>query len=211
MTRRTIQQCSKRSTDPQSAPVAKRVKPEALIYTETDPLQIMQSAPAQNSRPVQRLHADREGGVEIEEPTPERRRRTNTINTMKYDDNNSNSHRLPAIKSVNNKCENDHQKPEASSATRRAPPSCLSRPTDIAENLIYDAAACIASVSKLNPRHGSVNRATIQKRALALLDSNSVRLPSGQFRNIPIVESDNETMPAMTQRYESTAWKRIKE
>ncbi|GBP28582.1 hypothetical protein EVAR_85781_1 [Eumeta japonica] len=48
------------------------------------------------------------GGSRNSRPTPERRpRRTNTINTMKYDDNNSNSHRLPAIKSVNNKCEND--------------------------------------------------------------------------------------------------------
>ncbi|GBP94750.1 hypothetical protein EVAR_61518_1 [Eumeta japonica] len=128
---------------------------EALIYTETDPLQIMRVLERRFGRPdaiiKQELNklrrmtpmnggmgnissfankiADQcsasmpieKGGSRNLRPTPERRpRRTNTINTMKYDDNNSNSHTAfqPSNRSTINVkmicplCNNEHGLPD---------------------------------------------------------------------------------------------------
>ncbi|GBP86344.1 hypothetical protein EVAR_55271_1 [Eumeta japonica] len=50
-------------------------------------------------------------------------------------------------------------------------------------------------ISKLNPSAWlRVNRATIQKRALVLLDSNSVRLPSGQFETCLLWKASAESI-----------------
>ncbi|GBP53673.1 hypothetical protein EVAR_36042_1 [Eumeta japonica] len=116
---------------------------EALIYTETDPLQIMRVLERRFGRPdaiiKQELNklrrmtpmnggmgnissfANKRGGSRNLRPTPERRpRRTNTINTMKYDDNNSNSHTAfqPSNRSTINVkmicplCNNEHGLPD---------------------------------------------------------------------------------------------------
>ncbi|GBP07766.1 hypothetical protein EVAR_77968_1 [Eumeta japonica] len=79
--------------------------------------------------------------------------------------------------------------------------SSLSRPINTVHHLRPSDASDI-ELNDIVKRHFEIeslgvapNRATIQKRALVLLDSNSVRLPSGQFETCLLWKSDNETMP----------------